>query len=126
MTAIFLVSPGAILAKLQAKLEQSPVTDTRVKPTGVGSAITTLTASLGPALVTTRLYVTFVPAVAVTLPVLLMLMSALELMLVGSLAASLAVLASPPPETFAVLVKLEIPVPPAALWSTVTGTVMVG
>lgn len=70
------------------------------------------------------LYVTLVPAEALTLPVLFMLTSALEVMLVGSVVLEFVVLVSPPPATLAGLVRLLTPVPPAAVWSTVTGTVM--
>jgi hypothetical protein len=127
VTVIVLLAPGASSAKLQGKaVAQSPVLETKLKPVGVGSLTTKLTALLGPSLVIVMVYETFVPATPLTGPVLVTLTSALETMLVGSLSELFVVSNSPPPETFAVFVKLEAPVLPAANCSTVTGMLMLG
>ena len=82
------------------------VADTNVTPAGSWSVICTPVASEGPLLVTVMVKSTFDPTVMVPLlAILATAMSALETTLVTSLALSLAVLTSPPPETEAVLVR---------------------
>ena len=127
VTVIVLLAPAASSAKLQGKaVVQSPVLETNVNPAGVGSLTIRLTALLGPSLLIVMVYETFVPASPLTGPVLVIFTSALETMLVGSLAELLVVTNSPPPATLAVFVKLEAPVPPAADCSTVTGMLTLG
>jgi hypothetical protein len=122
VTLIVLLAPGASVPRVQGNaVVQSPVLETKVNPAGVGSVTLTLVALLGPSLVMVSAKVTFVPAKPLIGPVLLIFTSALETMIVGSLALLLPVFASPPPETLAVFVKLK-----AVDCVTVTGIVMLG
>jgi hypothetical protein len=116
------VAPAGIVAKLHGKaLVQSRLLETNPKPAGVGSVTTTFAASLKPALVIATVKTALCPGTMLAGGVLTMLKSALEEMLVGSVSLELAVLVSPPPDTVAVLVKLE-----AEFCSTDTGIEMAG
>ena len=91
--------------------------ETKVKPAGVTSDTKTFLASLEPALETRIVKTAFVPGTILEGGVLTMLKSALETIVVGSLALSLLVFCSPPPAMLAVLVRLA-----AASWATATVT----
>src|ERR1700704_979680 len=96
--------------------------DTNVRPAGSRSVTTTPVALLGPLLVAVTVNVTLVFWFGVALlTVLVTAMSACDTMLVRSLAVSLVVFVWLPPLTLAWLVT-EF----AALWRTVTVTVMDG
>ena len=96
---------------------QSPALETNVNPVGVMSETTTFLASLEPAFETTIVKTAFVPGTMLAGAVLTILRSLLETIVVGSLALSLLVVCSPPPDTVAVLVRLA-----AASWATATVT----
>lgn len=116
------VCPTVRLPRSQGNaLLQSPAFETKVNPLGNGSVTETPVASLGPLLVTLMVKTAFCPGVIAAGAILSIPTSLLETTLVGSLAASLAVLVSLPPATLAVLVRLA-----GALCKTLTFTVMSG
>jgi hypothetical protein len=94
---------------------QSPVFETKLNPTGVLSETKTFLASLEPLFVTIRVKTAFVPGTILEGGVFTIAKSALETILVGSLALELLGFNSPPPDTLAVLVRLA-----AASWATKT------
>jgi hypothetical protein len=116
------VAPAGIVPKLHGNaLLQSRVFEAKAKPAGVGSVTTTFAASLKPLFVIAIVKTALCPGTMLAGGVLIMLKSALETIVVGSVSLELMVLVSPPPDTVAVLVKLE-----AAFCATVTGIVIAG
>ncbi len=85
---------------------QSPVFETKLNPAGVISETKTFLASLEPLFVTVRVKTAFVPGTMFEGGVLTIARSALETILVGSLALELLGFNSPPPATLAVFVTL--------------------
>jgi hypothetical protein len=93
--------------KSQSKaVVQSPVFEMKLKPAGVLSDTRAFFASLGPAFVTLMLNTAFSPGTMLEGVVFNIAKSALETILVGSLAPELLGLSSPPPATLAVLMTL--------------------
>jgi hypothetical protein len=116
-----LIPAGTVLRLHGNAVVQSTLFETNVNPAGVGSVTITLAASLEPLLVTAIVKTALCPGTMLAGGVLTIAKSLLETMLVGSDALEFAVLVSPPPETLAVLVKLE-----AAVCATVTGIEIAG
>src|SRR5712692_6327391 len=142
LVAVLVSEPVAVTVAVRAKVTEAPLAtapmfqtpvplvyvpwlgaaETNVRPTGSWSVIWTPVASEGPLLVTVTVNVTFEPTVTVPLlAIFATAMSARETTLVTSVAVSLAVFTSPPPETVAVLVT-EL----AADWRTFTVIEMTG
>jgi hypothetical protein len=116
VAVIVRVVPAGTIFKSQSNtVVQSPAFKTKLKPTGVVSDTRTFLASLEPAFVTRIVKTAFSPGVVLEGGVLTMLRSALETILVGSLALELLGFNSPPPDTLAVLVTLE-----PMFWATLT------
>src|SRR6185312_6905663 len=96
------------------------------RPAAAGSASNAPSAASGPALVTTMVYVVALPDVTPVTPLVLVRPrsdcgTTTAVIVVGSLALSLARFVSPPPETVAVLVRLA-----GAAASTSTVSAIVG
>jgi len=125
-TFLFLLALASLRVQVSVpKVHVQPVPLIAVAVSPVGSVSATVTVPLvgpGPTLLTVIVYVAPVcPCVKLPVCVLFTVRSATCVIVVGSLAVSLAVLISPPPDTLAVLVTDE-----GALLATFTVRVMAG
>lgn len=102
-------APAASVPTLQGKALQAPLLESQVRPAGVGSDTVTPTASDGPRFVTVTVYVTWLPANCVAVPLLATERSACAVTTVVTDAVLLAGYASPVVDVTVAVLTIEPP-----------------